>query len=89
LAFAAIARHGASVAAFDATEEMLDKARARCAKAGLRNVEAATALISARPTRPRRAKAASQRVDSMSAVAARTQLGGRDLRYLLPNQQSK
>ena len=35
---AAIAPRGASVVAFDATEEMLDKARARCAKAGLVNV---------------------------------------------------
>jgi ubiquinone/menaquinone biosynthesis C-methylase UbiE len=35
---AAIAPRAASVVAFDATEEMLDKARARCAKAGLRNV---------------------------------------------------
>jgi ubiquinone/menaquinone biosynthesis C-methylase UbiE len=35
---AAIAPRAASVVAFDATEEMLDKARARCAKAGLVNV---------------------------------------------------
>ena len=35
---AAIAPRAASVVAFDATEEMLDKARARCAKAGLANV---------------------------------------------------
>src|SRR5262249_25246625 len=36
---AAIARGAAAVVAFDATEQMLEKARARCAKAGLRNVE--------------------------------------------------
>jgi ubiquinone/menaquinone biosynthesis C-methylase UbiE len=36
---AAIAPGAASVMAFDATEQMLEKARARCAKAGLRNVE--------------------------------------------------
>ena len=36
---AAIAPGAASVVAFDATEQMLEKARARCAKAGLRNVE--------------------------------------------------
>jgi ubiquinone/menaquinone biosynthesis C-methylase UbiE len=36
---AAIAPGAASVVAFDATEEMLEKARARCAAAGLRNVE--------------------------------------------------
>jgi ubiquinone/menaquinone biosynthesis C-methylase UbiE len=35
---AAVAPQAASVVAFDATEPMLDKARARCAKAGLRNV---------------------------------------------------
>jgi ubiquinone/menaquinone biosynthesis C-methylase UbiE len=35
---AAIAPRAAAVVAFDATEEMLDKARARCAKAGLANV---------------------------------------------------
>ncbi|HEY7244797.1 MAG TPA: class I SAM-dependent methyltransferase [Xanthobacteraceae bacterium] len=35
---AAVARDAASVVAFDATEEMLEKARARCAKAGLVNV---------------------------------------------------
>ncbi len=35
---AAIAARAASVTAFDATEAMLEKARARCAKAGLRNV---------------------------------------------------
>jgi ubiquinone/menaquinone biosynthesis C-methylase UbiE len=35
---AAIAPRAASVVALDATEQMLDKARARCAKAGLRNV---------------------------------------------------
>lgn len=35
---AAIAPRAASVVAFDATEQMLDKARARCAKAGLVNV---------------------------------------------------
>jgi len=35
---AAIAARAASVVAFDATEQMLDKARARCAKAGLANV---------------------------------------------------
>ena len=35
---AAIAPRAASVVAFDATEPMLDKARARCAKAGLANV---------------------------------------------------
>jgi ubiquinone/menaquinone biosynthesis C-methylase UbiE len=35
---AAIAPGAASVVAFDATEEMLEKARARCAKAGLQNV---------------------------------------------------
>jgi ubiquinone/menaquinone biosynthesis C-methylase UbiE len=35
---AAIAPRAASVVAFDATEPMLDKARARCAKAGLVNV---------------------------------------------------
>jgi ubiquinone/menaquinone biosynthesis C-methylase UbiE len=36
---AAIASRAASVVAFDATEQMLEKARARCAKAGLRNVQ--------------------------------------------------
>ena len=36
---AAIAPRAASVVAFDATEQMLEKARARCAKAGLRNVQ--------------------------------------------------
>lgn len=36
---AAIAPGAASVTAFDATEQMLEKARARCAKAGLRNVQ--------------------------------------------------
>jgi len=36
---AALAPNAASVVAFDATDEMLTKARARCAKAGLRNVE--------------------------------------------------
>jgi tRNA G46 methylase TrmB len=35
---AAIAPKAASVVALDATEEMLEKARARCAKAGLHNV---------------------------------------------------
>ena len=35
---AAIAPGAASVVAFDATEQMLDRARARCAKAGLNNV---------------------------------------------------
>jgi len=35
---AALAVHASSVTAFDATEAMLDKARARCAEAGLRNV---------------------------------------------------
>jgi ubiquinone/menaquinone biosynthesis C-methylase UbiE len=35
---AAMAPRAASVIAFDATEQMLDKARARCAKAGLVNV---------------------------------------------------
>src|SRR5207302_8053942 len=35
---AAIAPRAAAVVAFDATEPMLDKARARCAKAGLVNV---------------------------------------------------
>jgi ubiquinone/menaquinone biosynthesis C-methylase UbiE len=35
---AAIAPGAASVVAFDATEQMLDRARARCAKAGLVNV---------------------------------------------------
>jgi ubiquinone/menaquinone biosynthesis C-methylase UbiE len=36
---AALAPAAASVVAFDATEEMLEKARSRCAKAGLANVE--------------------------------------------------
>lgn len=36
---AALAPSAASVVAFDATERMLEQARARCAKAGLRNVE--------------------------------------------------
>jgi ubiquinone/menaquinone biosynthesis C-methylase UbiE len=36
---ASIAPGAASVVALDATEQMLEKARARCAKAGLRNVE--------------------------------------------------
>ncbi len=36
---AALAPAASSVTAFDATEEMLAKAKARCAKAGLRNVE--------------------------------------------------
>ena len=36
---AALAPHAAAVVAFDATPEMLEKAKARCAKAGLRNVE--------------------------------------------------
>jgi ubiquinone/menaquinone biosynthesis C-methylase UbiE len=36
---AALAPNAASVTAFDATEEMLEKAKGRCAKAGLRNVE--------------------------------------------------
>jgi SAM-dependent methyltransferase len=36
---AAIAPGAASVVAFDATEQMLEKAKARCAKAGLRNVQ--------------------------------------------------
>ena len=35
---AAIAPRAAAVVAFDATEEMLDRARARCARAGLANV---------------------------------------------------
>src|ERR1700728_4849424 len=35
---AALAPHAASMVAFDATEEMLAKARARCAKAGVSNV---------------------------------------------------
>jgi ubiquinone/menaquinone biosynthesis C-methylase UbiE len=35
---AALAPHAAAVVAFDATEQMLEKAKARCAKAGLRNV---------------------------------------------------
>ncbi len=35
---AALAPNAASIVAFDATDEMLDKARARCAKASLRNV---------------------------------------------------
>lgn len=36
---AALAPNAASVVAFDATERMLEKAKARCAKAGLGNVE--------------------------------------------------
>jgi ubiquinone/menaquinone biosynthesis C-methylase UbiE len=36
---AALAPNAAAVVAFDATAPMLDKARARCAKAGVRNVE--------------------------------------------------
>jgi ubiquinone/menaquinone biosynthesis C-methylase UbiE len=36
---AALAPNAASVVAFDATAEMLEKTKARCAKAGLRNVE--------------------------------------------------
>lgn len=36
---AALARGAASIVAFDATAPMLEKARARCAAAGLRNVE--------------------------------------------------
>jgi ubiquinone/menaquinone biosynthesis C-methylase UbiE len=36
---AAIAPGATSVMAFDATEQMLEKTRARCAKAGLRNVQ--------------------------------------------------
>jgi ubiquinone/menaquinone biosynthesis C-methylase UbiE len=36
---AAVAPGAASVVAFDATEQMLEKARARCEKAGLRNVQ--------------------------------------------------
>ncbi len=36
---AALAPNAAAVVAFDATEPMLAKARARCAKAGIRNVE--------------------------------------------------
>jgi ubiquinone/menaquinone biosynthesis C-methylase UbiE len=36
---AAIAEGAASVVGLDATEEMLDRARSRCAKAGLRNVD--------------------------------------------------
>lgn len=36
---AALAPGAAAVVAFDATEQMLEKARTRCAKAGLRNVE--------------------------------------------------
>jgi ubiquinone/menaquinone biosynthesis C-methylase UbiE len=35
---AALAPRAASIMAFDATEQMLEKARARCARAGLRNV---------------------------------------------------
>jgi SAM-dependent methyltransferase len=35
---AALAKDASAVVAFDATEQMLDKARARCADAGLRNV---------------------------------------------------
>lgn len=36
---AALAPQAASVVAFDATEQMLEKAKVRCAKAGLQNVE--------------------------------------------------
>ena len=36
---AALAPNAASVVAFDATEQMLEKAKARCARAGLSNVE--------------------------------------------------
>lgn len=36
---AAVAPGAASVVAFDATEQMLERARARCGKAGLRNVQ--------------------------------------------------
>ncbi len=36
---AALAPNAASIIAFDATDEMLAKAKARCVKAGLRNVE--------------------------------------------------
>lgn len=36
---AAIAPQAAAVVAFDATEQMLDKAKARCAKAGLSNID--------------------------------------------------
>ncbi len=36
---AALAPNAASIVAFDATDEMLEKTRARCVKAGLRNVE--------------------------------------------------
>ena len=36
---AALAPDAASIVAFDATDEMLEKTKARCAKAGLRNVE--------------------------------------------------
>jgi SAM-dependent methyltransferase len=36
---AGLAPNAASVVAFDATEQMLETAKARCAKAGLRNVE--------------------------------------------------
>lgn len=36
---AALAPSAASVVAFDATEQMLEKTKARCAKAGIRNVE--------------------------------------------------
>ena len=36
---AALAPNASAVVAFDATEPMLEKAKARCAKAGLRNVE--------------------------------------------------
>lgn len=36
---AALAPNAASIVAFDATEEMLEKTKARCAKAGLHNVE--------------------------------------------------
>jgi ubiquinone/menaquinone biosynthesis C-methylase UbiE len=36
---AALAANASAIVAFDATQQMLDKARARCAKAGLANVE--------------------------------------------------
>lgn len=46
---AAIAPAAASVTAFDATEPMLEKARARCAKAGLSNVSFKTGDAEALP----------------------------------------
>jgi ubiquinone/menaquinone biosynthesis C-methylase UbiE len=46
---AALAPAASSAVAFDATEEMLAKARARCAKAGLRNVEFRTGDAEALP----------------------------------------